>query len=124
MIPYPTLLKIIEGFYEYAKADVMIGYHFRFIEDFDTHIPKIADFWNLQVNGVMENRSHLPFHLIEKHKALGIKSAEVGRWMVLFEKNLNEQVSQNIVSKEQAEELMTKVNHFKDKLMEFFFKNN
>ena len=55
-LDYDTLLEIIYGFYELAKRDVMIGYHFRVIEDFDEHIPRIADFWNLQLNGEAQNK--------------------------------------------------------------------
>ena len=82
------ILDIIQSFYDTVKKDVMIGYHFRFIEDFESHIPRIADFWNLQLNGEVKDRTNLPFKLIEIHKDKGIKSAEMGRWIHLFEKNL------------------------------------
>ena len=68
------ILEIIQEFYRVAKKDILIGYHFRVIEDFDEHIPKIADFWNLQLNGNMIDRGHLPFDLIGKHKVLNIKN--------------------------------------------------
>lgn len=85
---YATILKVIQTFYDSAKTDVMIGYHFRFIEDFDQHIPRIADFWNLQLNGNMRDRSQLPYDLIAVHRPLKIKKGELARWVLLFNQNL------------------------------------
>lgn len=112
---FELILKVIESFYATAKKDFMIGYHFRFIEDFDSHIPRIAEFWNLQLNNQMNDRSQLPFKLIEVHKPLGIKKGEIGRWMVLFEENLNKfpELDEN-----QKQEWMLKARHFEKKITE------
>ena len=110
------ILDIIQSFYDTVKKDVMIGYHFRFIEDFESHIPRIADFWNLQLNGEVKDRTNLPFKLIEIHKDKGIKSAEMGRWIHLFEKNLENFVQSGEVSSHQRDIFITKINHFREKI--------
>jgi truncated hemoglobin YjbI len=113
---YQLILKVIYSFYEVAKRDFLIGYHFRVIQDFDEHIPRIADFWNLQLSGQLEKRENLPFNLINTHKPLKVKKAEIGRWLVLFEKNLDGYVSKQELSSEDKELWMQKVHHLREKL--------
>lgn len=120
MIPYDLLLKITESFYEKAKKDILIGYHFRVIENFDEHIPKIADFWNLQLNNQMQDRSHLPFELMEKHKALKVNKGEIGRWVKLFKENLEEFSSE--INKDQKENFEKKVDLFAEKMLKTLFR--
>ena len=110
---YQAILNITENFYELAKVDVMIGYHFRFIKDFDSHIPRIADFWNLQLNGKMHDRSHLPYELLNVHRGLGIKKGEIGRWMVLFQKALQQGTDKNIISQTQQNRWLDEIEKFK-----------
>jgi hemoglobin len=112
MINKEIIDRIIFSFYQKAKSDVLIGYHFRIISDFDSHIPRISDFWNLQLNGKIEDRSRLPYNLIEVHRPLKIKMGEVNRWTFLFEQTLKE-FSQEI-SQKQSEEFMQKITHFKE----------
>lgn len=121
MISYPTILNIIEEFYQKATFDFMIGYHFRKIADFETHIPRIAVFWELQLTGKTEKRHELPFNLIAVHKPLGIKKGELGRWVVLFKETLQENVKHGKVSAEQASVWIEKVNFFEKKLFEKLF---
>ena len=109
------ILKVIESFYATAKTDFMIGYHFRFIESFEEHIPRIAEFWNLQLNQQISDRDLLPFKLIEVHKPLGIKRGEIGRWVVLFQENLDKFPE---VTPDQKQIWMEKVEHFKIKIIE------
>lgn len=109
---YNDILTVITAFYDKAKIDVMIGYHFRFIEDFDQHIPRIADFWNLQLTGELEDRSHLPFDLLKVHQPLGIKRGEIGRWMVLFQETLKE----SQLTPEQQQQWLDKAEKFKQKI--------
>ena len=118
---YPLILKLIESFYNVAKKDVMIGYHFRFIEDFESHIPRIANFWNLQLNGEVENRAHLPFKLLEVHMGLGIKRGEMGRWIVLFKENLENFHQNNLITLEDLEKFEIKIAHFKLKIEQRIF---
>ena len=119
MLNYQTLLSITEEFYAKAKIDILIGYHFRIIEDFETHIPKIADFWNLQLNGSLENRAHLPFHLFQTHKPLMLKQGEIDRWVKLFSDTLNENINKKTITNEQRDLWLTKIKFFKSKIESF-----
>lgn len=84
------ILAVVDSFYDKAKTDVLIGYHFRNIKDFDEHIPRIASFWDLQLLGKTERPLSHPFDVANLHLALSIKKGEVGRWLVLFRKTLEE----------------------------------
>ena len=112
MLQFNQILKIISSFYELATHDVMIGYHFRMIENFDTHLPRIAGFWQLQLTGTIENKGELPFDLINVHRPLKIKVGEIHRWVLLFEKNLKTYD----LDKEVHTLWMKKVYLFRDKL--------
>ena len=86
------ILKVVQSFYEKAKTDILIGYHFRNIQDFEEHIPRIASFWDLQLLGKTERQISHPFDVMNLHLKLGIKRGELGRWLVLFRKTLDEEV--------------------------------
>lgn len=85
------ILKTVQAFYDKAKTDILIGYHFRIIEDFETHIPRIASFWDLQLLGSTKRPLSAPFDLVKLHTPLNIKRGELGRWLLLFKKTLDEQ---------------------------------
>ena len=74
--------RVVHRFYEKARTDILIGYHFRRIEDFDAHIPRIIHFWEIQLQGAPLRAA--PFDLIKAHMPLGIKVGEVNRWVKLF----------------------------------------
>jgi truncated hemoglobin YjbI len=84
------ILSVVQSFYDKAKGDVLIGYHFRNIHDFDSHIPRIASFWDLQLLGKTTRGTPLSFDVMEAHRTLGIKRGELGRWLLLFRKTLKE----------------------------------
>lgn len=84
------ILAVVDSFYDKAKIDVLIGYHFRNIKDFDEHIPRIASFWDLQLLGKTERKITHPFDVANLHLELKIKKGEVGRWLVLFRKTLDD----------------------------------
>ena len=65
MISIDIIDSVIQSFYDKAKKDILIGYQFRVIDNFDTHIPKIVSFWQLQLNKEITNRDHLPFNLLK-----------------------------------------------------------
>lgn len=117
MIDHSTIYEIIQEFYQIAKKDVLIGYHFRVIEDFDEHIPRIVDFWNLQINGEMKDRSHLPFQLIEKHIPLKVNKGEIHRWEKLFHENLQIFKNKDFITEDKVQLWMRKVEHFKKILL-------
>lgn len=83
---------VVTAFYDKAKTDVLIGYHFRIITDFDAHIPRISAFWELQLLGRTQKILAEPFDVMKAHVSLGIKRGELGRWLVLFRKTLDEEV--------------------------------
>lgn len=89
-LDFPFFLDVITKFYNKATFDVMIGYHFRGIENFDTHLPRIASFWQLQMTGSIDHKEQLPFDLINVHRPLRLKKAEINRWIILFEQTLKE----------------------------------
>ena len=82
--------QVINDFYELAKKDILIGYHFRHIKDFDSHIPKIQRFWYLILQELTPNqrkdviKKGIPKNVIHSHEYLKIKKGEVGRWVLLF----------------------------------------
>lgn len=84
---------VVSSFYDKAKIDVLIGYHFRNIPDFDTHIPRIATFWDFQLTGKSFRKVDRPYNMMGTHFPLGIKPGELGRWLLLFRKTLEEQVA-------------------------------
>ena len=81
--------RVVRSFYDKAKVDILIGYHFRNITDFDTHIPRIVHFWEIQLTGAPLRMG--PFDLIGAHKPLGIKVGEVNRWVKLFLETMDEE---------------------------------
>jgi truncated hemoglobin YjbI len=85
------IFEVVNSFYDKAKNDILIGYHFRNIPDFNTHIPRISAFWELQLLG----KTSRPFEggafdVMNVHMPLKIKRGELGRWLLLFRKTLDE----------------------------------
>lgn len=120
-LEYESILKVTEDFYAKAKIDFIIGYHFRVIDDFDTHIPRIADFWTLQLTGKLKNKTHLPFNLIEIHKTLNARKGEYGRWVVLFTETLDQAVLSGQLTQDDKKKWLEKINLFKQKIMQLVF---
>ena len=116
MIKFDTILEVVTDFYSKATIDFLIGYQSRKIDDFDSHLPRIASFWELQLNGNISNREHLPFKLIEVHFPLKIKKGELGRWTILFKQTLDRSIERGLINKEQSVLWMEKVKFFEDKL--------
>ena len=69
------ILNIVQRFYDKAKSDILIGYHFRNIADFETHIPRIASFWEIQLLGKTHRVIDQNFDVLKAHLPLGIKKA-------------------------------------------------
>lgn len=118
---YEVILKIVDSFYLKANHDILIGYHFRVVENFQEHIPKIADFWYLQLTGKINNPKSLPFNLLKVHDALKINRGEIGRWKMLFQKTLNEFEDENQITSEQSREWMAKVELFGKRIESYLF---
>ncbi len=116
-LTYPIILEIITSFYDKATKDILIGYHFRFIEDFDEHLPRIASFWQLQLTGKIDAKEQLPFNLIAAHKPLKLNKGEVHRWVILFENTLDEFIQSQKISDMDKIDWMKKVEKFKIKIL-------
>ncbi len=101
---------VVDSFYDKAKSDIIIGYHFRHIDDFDVHLPKIHLFWAVQLldldssqKKALLNKANLN-SIIKKHEYLKIKKGEVGRWVLLFQSSIEENFSK-IHNEEKREKL-------------------
>ena len=122
MIPVPTINQVILDFYGVAMKDILIGYHFRHIDNFDGHILRITQFWNLQLNGVIDDKSHLPFNFIELHRALKVNKGEIFRWLKLFRDTLNQHEVKGNIAEEHVLIWSYKAEVFAKKLDKFLFK--
>lgn len=114
------IFSVVSAFYDKAKVDVLIGYHFRNIADFDEHIPRIATFWDLQLLGFTQRELKEPFDVMKAHIPLGIKRGELGRWMVLLKKTLDEQILHHPEFSELKESWLTKLTFFEGVFLRFF----
>ena len=87
--------QVVKAFYDKAKSDILIGYHFRHIRDFDLHIPKIQRFWYLVLLPLSpeEKKSVIqkgvPKNIVQSHEYLKVKRGEVGRWVKIFIETLD-----------------------------------
>jgi hemoglobin len=111
---------VVEAFYQKAKNDILIGYHFRIIENFETHIPRIAAFWNMQLLGSPLTPQTEPFDLMKVHIPLQIKRGELGRWLLLFRKTLEEQTHKHPEHAEFKELWLIRLNFFEGVFLRFF----
>jgi truncated hemoglobin YjbI len=114
------IFSVVEAFYARAKFDVLIGYHFRNIPDFDSHIPRIAAFWEIQLLGKTDRPLEAPFDLMKAHQPLGIKRGELGRWLVLFKKSLQEETVKHPEFALLSQQWSERVNFFEGVFLRFF----
>jgi len=104
------ILGIVTAFYEKATTDILIGFHFRHIKNFDEHIPRIAHFWEVQFQ--LSSLKMSPFDLLQVHRPLKINTGQIDRWIVLFYQTLDE--SQGI-SEQDKIIWKEKLTHFQNK---------
>jgi truncated hemoglobin YjbI len=89
MIKEADIEQIITDFYQQALDDVLIGYQFQKIEDFGSHVTKIAAFWKNQ----LYPEQYPPVANIRfraKHLPLNLNLGELGRWIILFHQTLDQ----------------------------------
>ena len=79
---------VVQDFYRKASDDVLIGYHFKRIHDFSTHLPRINAFWEFQLLGQTQIKLDPPLDVLRAHMPLNIHRGEVGRWVMLFSETL------------------------------------
>lgn len=114
------ILSIVKDFYQEATSDVLIGYHFRVITNFDEHIPRIAAFWELQLLGQSSAPIKNNFDIMKVHFPLGIKRGELGRWLVLFKKTLDKKVQINPEFQDLKQAWEIKLDFFEGVFLRFF----
>lgn len=114
------ILNVVHSFYDKAKIDILIGYHFRNITDFDEHIPRIATFWEMQLLGKASREIKEPFDVMKAHIPLGIKRGELGRWLLLFKRTLNEQIQNHPEMEDLKSEWERRLDIFEGIFLRFF----
>lgn len=114
------IFKVVDSFYQKARFDVLIGYHFRNIEDFDEHIPRIASFWEIQLLGSSSRPLSRPFDVMNLHAPLHIKRGELGRWLLLFKKTLEEEISDHSEFLNLKELWLERLSFFEKIFLRFF----
>jgi hemoglobin len=103
---------VVESFYAKARADILLGYQFAKIKDFETHIPRIIAFWEIQLLGKTDKEITSPFDLMNSHRPLNIKRGELDRWVILFQNTLKEcEVETNL-----QVEWLKRIGYFREKL--------
>ena len=97
---------VVYEFYQKATVDVLIGYQFRKIQEFDLaefknhplrppieafahHLPIINEFWIRQLSGQSID-SAIQLNVINKHLYLNLKTGELNRFKVLFEDTIKQ----------------------------------
>ena len=115
---YQDVLSIVTSFYAKATQDILIGFHFRNIKDFDQHLPRIADFWEYQVLGTQTHPESFPFDLIRVHLPLKLNKGQLRRWIILFDQTLQEFVATHPHEKTTIAIWAQKIEHFKNKMLD------
>lgn len=135
-----TIEKLVELFYQKAISDFLIGYQFRKIarfeghdplsppiEAFASHLPRISDFWEIQLLGQCSRSLERPFDLKKIHHQLNLNRGELDRWLMLFRQSIEEfQENPNrekyeIFSPSMLSVLEIKLRLFENKFLSFYF---
>jgi hemoglobin len=88
---YDDIEAVIRAFYTQLLPDPIIGFFFTDLAllDLDTHIPKIAAFWNFQLFGVRDYRGNV----YEVHRQLHLKASmttdHFHRWVFMLHQNVD-----------------------------------
>jgi hemoglobin len=111
---YPLIQTVVRDFYQTIIDDILIGFHFKKIENLDQHIERIAQFWHLQLNGEVIDQKELPFNVVHAHQDLGLTPGMIDRWVLVFEQTL-----QKHLNEADQKKWMDKVEIFKKKILDF-----
>jgi truncated hemoglobin YjbI len=120
MNQHDWIKNIVTCFYDKAKSDILIGYHFRHIEDFDEHIPRIISFWEIQLLGKSLSPVENNFDVLNIHVPLHIKRGELGRWLILLKETIHQELLRTPEMKELSEVWMKKLDFFEKTFSGFF----
>ncbi len=107
---FDLIHQVVDAFYEKAKTDILIGFQFNHIQDFDHHINHVSLFWEQQLLGSLSAIPEYPFNVPDAHLKLKINIGQLNRWIVLFHQTLDE-----IITNPKMNELWkNKIEFFKD----------
>lgn len=120
MNQHDWIKNIVTSFYDKAKSDILIGYHFRHIENFDEHIPRIISFWEIQLLGKSLNPIENNFDVLNIHVPLHIKRGELGRWLILLKETIHQELLRTPEMMELSEVWMKKLDFFEKTFSGFF----
>jgi hypothetical protein len=94
--------QVVKSFYTTAVQDIIIGYHFRKIQEFESsdvlsppieafagHLPRINAFWELQLLATPIPVTETPFNIIQVHEYLSLRRGEIGRWVTIFNQTID-----------------------------------
>jgi hemoglobin len=97
--------ELVHSFYDVVRQDAVLGPIFqRHVADWDTHLPKMVDFWSSALRGTARFRgSPMP-----RHVALpGLSKELFQHWLVLFRQTTRQ--LQNTAMAERASELAGRI---------------
>ena len=96
---------IVHNFYELAMEDEFIGYIFTDVAklDLETHLPRIADFWDSVLFGTGKYQGNPVLKHVELNRRTALNKTHFEKWLALWEKVIYAHVSgpksQEMVSK-------------------------
>lgn len=89
--------KLMVKFYSRTLNDMVIGFIFNDIADFDieSHLPVISDFWETVLfgGGKYKGKSRVMDVHAELNKKIPLKKGHFDRWLYLFNKTVDEMYS-------------------------------
>lgn len=84
---------ILNVFYTRVKGNDVLKDSFQILFlNFEGHVEHITDFWDLTLNSrkKMKNPDNIHFDLVKVHKMWKVDEIELGEWLNIFQKTLNE----------------------------------
>ncbi|MEQ7799924.1 group III truncated hemoglobin [Pedobacter sp. ASV1-7] len=85
---FEDIVWFVDSFYQKVQSDELIGPVFdSVIVDWEPHLEKMYKFWNAALFGIQGFRGN-PF---ARHAPLSLKKGHFERWLLLFNKTIDEQ---------------------------------
>lgn len=89
--PADDLRRLVERFYERARADALLGPVFEAaVHDWPEHFDTLTSFWSLVMNGPRPDRPVFKGQPLPKHLALPLRAAHFDRWLDLWAETTGE----------------------------------
>jgi truncated hemoglobin YjbI len=95
-MPTPIPIEyLIKRFYQRVTSDVLIGFLFAHLGNFEDHIPRIIIFWKQQLGlplSTEEKELNIVFELLKSHRQLPfpLKKTYINRWVKIFNQTIEE----------------------------------